>query len=70
MGRIRTTSVKRTAMELLQAHPEKFSGDFNQNKRAVAELIKVSKSERNRIAGYITSLWKRLNASQNRPSEV
>jgi small subunit ribosomal protein S17e len=70
MGRIRTTTVKRTAMDLLQQYPDRFSGDFEQNKKVVSELLQVSKKERNRIAGYITSLWKRQNAAENRPSQV
>jgi small subunit ribosomal protein S17e len=70
MGRIRTTTVKRTAMDLLQQYPDRFSGDFEQNKKVVSELLQVSKKERNRIAGYITSLWKRQNAAENRPGEV
>jgi small subunit ribosomal protein S17e len=70
MGRIRTTNIKRTAFELLQKYPEKFSGDFEQNKRVVKELLQVSKRERNQIAGYITSLWKRQNAAENRPRQV
>jgi small subunit ribosomal protein S17e len=70
MGRIRTTTVKRTAMDLLQQYPGRFSGDFEQNKKVVSELLQVSKKERNRIAGYITSLWKRQNAAENRSGQV
>jgi small subunit ribosomal protein S17e len=70
MGRIRTTSIKRAAIELLQKYPEKFSGDFEQNKKVVGQLLQISKRERNRIAGYITSLWKRQNAAENRLKQV
>lgn len=57
MGCVRTTFVKRAARELLEAHPEKFSADFEQNKKAVDELLPhIGKSIRNRIAGYISTL--------------
>jgi len=57
-------------MELLQRYPDRFSADFNRNKMVVSELLQVSKKERNRIAGYITSLWKRQYAAKNRSGEV
>ncbi|MEM7826233.1 MAG: 30S ribosomal protein S17e [Candidatus Aenigmatarchaeota archaeon] len=60
MGRIKTSFIKRIAKDLLEKNPEKFSSDFETNKRMVEELIDIkSKKIRNVVAGYITSLKKR-----------
>ncbi|RLE82443.1 MAG: 30S ribosomal protein S17e [Thermoprotei archaeon] len=57
MGKVRPAYVKRTARKLLQMYPDKFTTDFEHNKKMVAELTVVdSKRVRNRIAGYITRL--------------
>ncbi|MDD1764082.1 MAG: 30S ribosomal protein S17e [Methanobacteriaceae archaeon] len=57
MGNIRTTFVKRTAKELIETYPGKFTTDFDENKKMVEEFSTVStKHLRNKIAGYITRL--------------
>ncbi len=57
MGKVRTSLVKRTARKLLALYPDRFTRDFEHNKRMVAELLDVqSKKLRNQIAGYITRL--------------
>jgi len=59
MGRIRSTYIKRAARELLERYPDKFSTDFKQNCLALNELVTLkSKSLRNRIAGYLSTLLK------------
>lgn len=59
MGRIRTTLVKRTGQKLLKLNPEKFTKEFEANKKAVIEAADIpSKKLRNVIAGYITKLVK------------
>lgn len=59
MGRVRPIYIKRAARQLVERHPEKFSGDFRQNRLAVDEFIPhVNKPIRNRIAGYISTLLK------------
>jgi small subunit ribosomal protein S17e len=56
MGNIRPTYIKRVAIELVERFPEKFTADFDHNKKMVDELATVqSKSMRNRIAGYVTT---------------
>ena len=56
MGNIRPTYIKRVAIELVERFPEKFTGDFDHNKKMVDELATVQgKSMRNRIAGYVTT---------------
>ena len=57
LGNIRSQKVKRIAKELLKRYPDKFTADFEDNKKLVASLVSApSKSLRNTIAGYITSL--------------
>lgn len=60
MGRIKTFFIKKIARDLLEKNPERFSTDFEANKKIVEELIDIkSKKIRNIVAGYITSLKKR-----------
>jgi small subunit ribosomal protein S17e len=55
LGSVRTEQVKRTAKELIRRFPDKFSNDFENNKRIVATLIQgTTVKVRNQIAGYIT----------------
>ncbi|MBM4241087.1 MAG: 30S ribosomal protein S17e [Euryarchaeota archaeon] len=57
MGNIRTSFVKRMAKDLIETHADKFSNDFEENKKMVEELSTVStKHLRNKIAGYVTRL--------------
>ena len=59
MGRIKTTPIKRAAKKLISEHRDKFSPDFNKNKKVVTELLELnSKKIRNVIAGYVTRLAK------------
>ena len=55
MGNIRPTYIKRVAIELVERYPDRFTADFDANKKAVSELADIQgKSMRNRIAGYVT----------------
>ncbi|HEX2022594.1 MAG TPA: 30S ribosomal protein S17e [Candidatus Thermoplasmatota archaeon] len=55
MGNIRPTYIKRVAIELVERYPDRFTPDFDHNKKAVGELADIQgKSMRNRIAGYVT----------------
>ena len=57
MGRIKTTFVKNIGKELVEKHPESFTGSFEDNKKALAPLISFkSRKMRNLVAGYITSV--------------
>lgn len=48
--------VKRISTELLEKYPDRFSVDFDENKKIINEIAVVrSKILRNKIAGYITS---------------
>jgi len=60
MGRIKTTLIKRTANTLIKKYPEKFTENFDENKKAIEELAEIqSKKLRNVIAGYITRLTRK-----------
>lgn len=55
MGNVRPEKVKRIAHELVRRHPEKFTSDFEENKKAVSLFANIPSTKlRNRIAGYIT----------------
>lgn len=59
MGNIRTSFVKRISKELIENYRGKFTNDFEENKKLVAEYSTVStKHLRNKIAGYVTRLVK------------
>ena len=63
MGRVRPQLVKRTAIKLMKENEDKFSTDFEENKKTITEVLELdSKIMRNRIAGYITSLERRRQA--------
>ena len=55
MGNVRTEQIKRTAKELIRRFPDKFSGNFENNKHIVNSLVTGGTPKvRNQIAGYIT----------------
>ena len=57
MGRIKTKIIKRTGIKLFRESADQFSGDFEENKKKVTQLVDVqSKKLRNIIAGYVTRL--------------
>lgn len=60
MGRIKTKLTKRKTRELLDSYGEKFTADFDENKKIIAQLAEIpSKKLRNIIAGYATRLKKK-----------
>ena len=57
MGTVRTELVKRIARELVERFPDKFTTDFEANKKLVESLTNISSTKlRNRVAGYTTRL--------------
>ena len=52
--------VKRLSSELLEKFPDKFTIDFEENKKTILSLAIIrSKVLRNKLAGYITSKLRR-----------
>lgn len=57
MGKGRTDTVKKAARNLLEKFPDKFTTDFEQNKKVVAGILEVkTKKLRNLIVGYLTRI--------------
>ncbi len=49
--------IRKIAEELLEKYPDKFTNNFEENKRILNEMAEVkSKFLRNKIAGYITRM--------------
>jgi small subunit ribosomal protein S17e len=56
-GKVRTELVKKLAQELVKRFPDKFTTDFETNKKLVESLTNISSTKlRHRVAGYITRL--------------
>jgi small subunit ribosomal protein S17e len=54
---VRPERVKKVARELVKRYPDKFSTDFEDNKKVLPSLATIrSLKLRNQIAGYITRL--------------
>jgi small subunit ribosomal protein S17e len=62
MGRVRTKTVKKSARVIIEKYYSKLSSnDFHTNKRVCDEVaILPSKRMRNKVAGFITHLMKRI----------
>merc|ERR1712109_425688 len=64
MGRVRTKTVKKAARVIIEKYYTKLTLDFHTNKRIIEEVaLTPSKPLRNKIAGFITHLMKRLQRS-------
>jgi len=62
--------VKKIARELVKRYPDKFTTDFEDNKKLVESFVKISSTKlRNRIAGYITRLIAITHAAQDEEAE-
>jgi small subunit ribosomal protein S17e len=63
LGKIRPTYIKRIAEDLVRKFPDKFTNDFETNKKMVAELADVTTVKmRNRIAGYVVRVRRKAEA--------
>ncbi len=69
MGRIKSTTIKRTAKQLVDEMPESFSKDFDKNKKALGHTM-PSKKMRNKIAGQITRIKKNTKKIIDEDGEV
>lgn len=60
MGRIKSVPVKNLGDEVLTSHADKFTADFEKNKKILDGIKKIkSKRTRNVVAGYITTQMKK-----------
>ena len=72
-GKVRTELEKKIARELVERFPDKFTTDFETNKKLVDTFTNISsKKLRNRVAGYITQLQnqKKLKKLTNEQKEI
>merc|ERR1711966_31585 len=61
MGRVRTRTTKRAAKHIVEKYYQRLTLDFATNKRICEEVASIqSKALRNKIAGYLTHLMKRI----------
>eukprot|EP01054_Gregarina_sp_Poly1_P002673 Gregarina_sp_Poly_1__2672@NODE_1731_length_3446_cov_253_213969_g1132_i0_p2_GENE_NODE_1731_length_3446_cov_253_213969_g1132_i0NODE_1731_length_3446_cov_253_213969_g1132_i0_p2_ORF_typecomplete_len121_score23_03Ribosomal_S17e/PF00833_18/1_6e42_NODE_1731_length_3446_cov_253_213969_g1132_i0182544 len=61
MGRVRTKTVKRSGRQIVEKYYSKLTGDFQVNKKIAEEVAAIpSKRLRNKIAGYVTHIMKRI----------
>ena len=59
MGSVRSERIKRVARELVEKYPDKFSTDYEANKKVLGEKTIISSNTiRNQLAGYISHLKK------------
>lgn len=57
MGNVRPEKVKRIARELIRKYPDKFTANFEENKKILSSMALIPSTRlRNSIAGYITRL--------------
>jgi small subunit ribosomal protein S17e len=55
LGKVKTEQIKRLGQELMSRFPDRFSSNFDDNKRTVDALTEGTTTKvRNQIAGYIT----------------
>jgi small subunit ribosomal protein S17e len=58
LGKGKTEQIKRIAKALIARFPDKFSSNFEDNKRVVSALTQGATTKvRNQIAGYITHVF-------------
>nr|CCA17795.1 40S ribosomal protein S17 putative [Albugo laibachii Nc14] len=64
---VRTKTVKRSAIQIIEKYYSRLTLEFDTNKRICDEVAIIpSKRMRNKIAGYITHLMKRIQKGQVR----
>lgn len=57
LGNVRPERVKRIARELLAKYPDRFTANFEENKKVLSTIAHIPSSRlRNSIAGYTTRL--------------
>jgi len=67
MGRVRTKTVKKASRVIIEKYYTRLTLDFHTNKRICEEIAIIpSKPLRNKIAGFVTHLMRRLQTSQVR----
>lgn len=58
MSRIKGKAIKRATFDLLKKYPDRFTKDYEKNKKKLEKTVEHKKS-RNSIAGYLARLIKK-----------
>jgi len=70
LGKVRTDAVKKISREMIKRYPDRFTTDFEENKKSLEPLLKIPSIRlRNRIAGYITRLVAIAKAAETMQAE-
>lgn len=65
MGRIRPTSIKRIAREVVKKYRDQLSTDYYKNREFLVTILRFSNERlRNRVSGYVTTLMKQKPQSE------
>ncbi|MCY3411122.1 MAG: 30S ribosomal protein S17e [Candidatus Heimdallarchaeota archaeon] len=65
MGNVRSKAIKRISKDIVISFYDQLTDDFENNKEVVGRVTNVqSKSTRNRIAGYVTTLMAQIRDSK------
>ncbi|MDH5401419.1 MAG: 30S ribosomal protein S17e [Candidatus Heimdallarchaeota archaeon] len=65
MGNVRSRAIKRVAKNIVINFYDQLNIDFENNKHIVENVTNVqSKSYRNRIAGYVTTLMRQIKENK------
>jgi small subunit ribosomal protein S17e len=57
LGNIKSLLIKKTAKNLLEKYPDRFTKNYQKNKEEVDKLVQInSKSTRNMVVGYLTHI--------------
>ncbi|KAH9256835.1 hypothetical protein BASA81_004948 [Batrachochytrium salamandrivorans] len=61
MGKVRTKTIKKSAKVIIEKYFQKLTTDFQVNKKITSDVtVMPSKAMRNKVAGYVTVLMKRI----------
>ncbi len=71
LGKVKTEQIKHLGKELMTRFPNKFTTNFDENKRIVDEVTKGATTRvRNKVAGYITRTNALAQASSAMDSDI
>lgn len=67
LGNVRPEKIKKIARELIKKYPDKFTTNFEENKKILSSLAAFPSIRlRNSVAGYITRLMSIYEAQGNK----